>query len=218
MNRGTKMPYRIDLTRDETIGSRTQWEPPLPYGPDSLSSCIDFGQPISRELVKQLGNHRMLVRPHGAGVCDVIGYRSFTYLVTEKVQKIIEELEPGIHHFYDIDTILEKTGLPTEQKYRFMHITQCANAVDLEKSDTIISHVNKKTIMLDTWSNSKCFLFPSKIGKRHLWRGCWNADDPRHDSLYSDLFCSDELFEKFKDAKITGWEFRSCEISSEDTK
>ncbi len=198
------MPYRIVMTRAVKYSVRKTWEPPLPYGPDSLDFCIKRGIPLSDDQIEELQNHQLLIKAYRGNLVDIIGWQMGPFFVTNIIKELIEKLEPEIHNFYEIQTTFEKKSRPTDRTYYLLLIKQSADAVDLEESDTIPSRY-RESVLLKTGPSAKCFLLAEKIKGMHLWRG--------KDPLHGFFFCSDQFEQAVRESGCKGWEFDKCDLT-----
>jgi hypothetical protein len=121
--------------------------------------------------------------------------------VTEEFRAMVEDLEPGVHQFFEAE-VTRKNGVPLEHKYYLFNICQRIDAVIIDRSDvywdTIESNIPglpKYLSVLHISRGSPHFtLSRPAIAGRHIWRG--------NQMLRNDIFFSDALMQRVLAAKL----------------
>ena len=134
-----------------------------------------------------------------------------TWIVRENVKNVIEELEPGVHAFLQLNAITETSKKDLGVFYA-VRIQQVVDAVVVDGTDYREGPGRKGWEKSDYKGISilgTAALDPGKLGNQHLWK--------EHEGFGAMTFCSDVFQERIKSIKARGWQFKRCRIgTSED--
>jgi hypothetical protein len=113
------------------------------------------------------------------------------------VRDVLEELEPGVQEFSTIELIRERDGVAMGTYFLIL---------PPPKLDAIVKEETEFNGRDALKSHGRCMLSGSIIKGHHLWRG-----DPQI-MVY---FCSDELHDRLRSAKLDGWDLRHrCSVTT----
>jgi len=122
------------------------------------------------------------------------------FMVSDVLRDKIEELEPGVHRFFEAE-ITAKGGEKPAKRYWLFQICNLVNAIDGEKS--VLSMI-EKTDIYSRWgvgegAEARIVLRKEAIEGMCIWM----------DERFSEFFMSDKLFEFIRKNKLTrldSWE------------
>ncbi len=178
---------------------------------------ISRGEPLTPAVLSNTPNPFFVIPPEKGEMPEIFGEQLGAWTINENVKKIIEMLEPDVHTFIPVK--LQVRGKSTDfGKYFVLVIGQVIDAVVIEDSDFRDGHGRagfEKAPILNSLVGDTV-LNHSLIKGRHLWRGGNAKVGPigdQGDPFASYTFCSDELKDRLKAAKVEGWRFRQCKVS-----
>jgi len=208
------MPYVISSSLSDSRSVSKEFEPEI----DRRSKGrMIFGDPFTDEEVAALPKTLLVGRPRVGGIPHILGWSIGPFVVSPRVHRIIEELEPGRQCFLplavkskDDRKIKGKTDHGTY--YLIMH-APLLDAVVIEKTDFIngfgrAGFEASSRPLLSLAKGTSCVLDLSVAAGHHFWQGT--------EPLRQFYFCSDELRDRLKAEKLDGWKFSPrCEFDDE---
>jgi len=131
------MPYVVSLVPQSpyipsgltAIGyTHGTFSKPFKYDEEWISSVLNSGTPMDPEMVPR----RHAVDVKAEALPDIFSL-GFGYGVTDRVREKVEELEPGVHQFFDIE-LTTKGGRRPKKRHWLLHICNRLDAIDPEKT------------------------------------------------------------------------------------
>jgi hypothetical protein len=171
---------------------------------------IARGEPLTRELLALKPDPYYIELPEKGGLPDMFdGKRVWT--VSEKVKKIIEELEPNVHTFIPVEPV-SRHSKRTFGTYYLLYVGQIIDAVIIEESEfrdgAGRAGFNEAPVL------SSAVLDGRLIAGKHLWRGGLGKLGGGGDPFARYRFCSDELKRRLQDVSAEGWRFEECDVKN----
>lgn len=208
-NNNSKMPYLIksDHSNNDRMFAIDSENDDVFYG---FYNRLGRGEQIDESiltLAPAICHLRSQPRKKPADISNV----GSAFIVNEKVKGVVEELEESTHAFVPLQVDLgDKWG--GVAKFYVLHVSVAINAIVIEETDFHEGSGQagfEKSPYLSSFG--KIVLKADRIKGRHLWRGAiaeWGKSVP----FAHEIFGSDELVARLKEAGVSGWVFRECEL------
>ncbi|MEX0366663.1 MAG: DUF1629 domain-containing protein [Ruegeria sp.] len=134
---------------------------------------------------------------------DIFSARNGVRIITDRVRRILEEFDPGVHQILPIEAVY-RDGSQPETPYFIMNVTKYLDAVNDELSSVkmevqIGGPGSRDQMVLDPPTSHSLILNRSVTEGHHFWR------EKRYYQL--PLLMSDEMHAEFKAQKIKGYKF-----------
>lgn len=170
------------------------YEPTERLGKVWRGSRIFRGGPLDPSEVP----HKFKTKTRADRLPDMFGM-AVGYMVSDILRDKIEELEPGVHRFFDAE-ITCKGGEVSAKRYRMLQICNVVDAIDEDKS--LLATLGRTEMLspgVGKGLEAKMVLRKEVIEGMCLWL----------DKRFAPFFMSDELFEFIRKNKLTrldSWE------------
>jgi hypothetical protein len=179
---------------------REDWQPYMlryPLTPE-MRSRLPATLPV--ECPRQGPTHDIFNLGHGGRPND--------FVVNDRVRRLIEGLEPGVHTFIPV-TLQDVKNDRLLEGYFFLYVGQAIDAVIISRTEFMGGFGEegfRKEPLLQGLSHT-IVLDSAKIAGKHLWAGGQARLGGGGDPHACHLFCSDALAKTFKAEKVKGWVF-----------
>ena len=125
------------------------------------------------------------------------------FVVSPRLRDMIEDLEPGVHEFFQVDLVHRLTKEPWPEPYWFLHIRNVIDGVIDELSEIkriatrgpFSPSVESPAGVWSTKGHGTLVLRASEVGDKHLWRDVGSLIDK---------FGSDEFVKELEAREIKG--------------
>lgn len=185
-----------------------------------LFALIGLGEQLTPELRDAIPGILRVTEFEEGGIPEIIGWNIGPYVISQRLRDILEELEPGRHDFFPIEVRNFEQG-SNEKKYGTYYLI-----IGLVSLDAVVVEQTaftkgfgregyERSARFDCEGSAVCTLDARIIEGHHLWTLPRNfgqtAEHPdRHVTGY---FCSDELWNRIEEERITGWEIiKKCVV------
>ena len=133
-------------------------------------------------------------------------------VVSHLMREVIEEAEPGVHQFVQIDA-LSRAGERYEKTYSWFNCCQRVFALDVEKTQPPMKPFPKKpTTPVNPYGHHEAMAFDI-VASPESWKPVFHADKIGTRQLFVDggfdryLLLADDLKKKLEAANLTGFRF-----------
>lgn len=184
---------------------------------------VVFGKPVPDWLVDRIPKVVTVSRLSRSGpvkrLPDLV-----EFMVSGRLREVIERLEPGVHEFFPVSLVFEKTGQPAYDDQSWYIFNICTLLRFFEVADIIPEKVTikeefqvfertkikwrKTDVSFKGWHPDECFIYrKNTIAGRHIWRlGRYKHPveidgDYSYQETYSisdGIYVSDEFYEEWQ--------------------
>jgi hypothetical protein len=179
------------------------------------------GEPLTPELLAMTPDPYVVKGPKKGRMPEIFVADFGVWTIKDSVKQIIEKLEPNVHAFIPLNLRVKKHPNRDWGQYYLLCPGQAIDAVVIDETD-FMNGRGRSGFELDLTGRGinptlspfgDTVLEAQLIAGRHLWRGAWGRLGKSSPFAF-DLFCSDELADQMRAARLDGWEFRPCKMKA----
>jgi len=144
------------------------------------------------------------------GVPDIISWSIGPFVLSPRVQQMLEELEPGVHKYIPLEFISEQAieGQTAHGIFYLLHSVPVVDAINIDKTHFARGYgragyeAGKDGVGgISSNPDNACVVFADRIQGHHLWRLPRFPGDRKY-------MCSKVLWSRIKAAGCRGWAAR----------
>ena len=161
---------------------------PITVDGELIVSVLNSGIPLDPEKVP----HRYIVQAKAEALPEIFGLK-FGYAVIDRFREKVEELEPTVHQFFDVE-IMTKGGARPDKRYWLLQICNRVSSIDPEKTTLPLGPGDRYVgTNIPSGQPMGMVLRKEAIAGKRMW----------FDRKFMGRFFSDELFDFVRVNKMT---------------